>query len=392
MSLTINYLPSKFSRPHSPGMYKRRGKVDDEDVPKRGGGREAFRQGEARMPGPGDEDYDGVMPSQDGKAKPLMRWNHFKWVIFCTNLLLTAYSIVGLVFLLLTWFNVWDNADAIRVANRPELILSTLTASVGIITALMGWSGILLNNRAFLAVYNLLLWVMFVLLLVPGYLTYRRRAFNLEGKINAQWSRDLGVDGRLRIQTVLQCCGYFSPFTEATVSQTCYARSTLPGCKGPFLKWERFALERWYIVVFTIVPVHIGVMVSALLCSNHVTYRFGKGMMPKAYRLSLDSMAVIMDNYAQQLAEQYGTDVASDVLARSRVHLPVGFASQTNLPMETIPTVSYSNNAYTSSHAYGGVASASSPGTAYPHGQGNPAGYMQASQQSPFDPEYSSRI
>jgi hypothetical protein len=35
------------------------------------------------------------------------------------------------------------------------------------------------------------------------------------------------------------------------------------------------------------------------LCSNHVTYRFGKGMMPKAYRLSMNSMAVIMDNYAK---------------------------------------------------------------------------------------------
>jgi hypothetical protein len=59
-------------------------------------------------------------------------------------------------------------------------------------------------------------------------------------------------------------------------------------------------------------------MIAALLCGNHVTYRFGKGMMPKAYRLNADSMAVIMDNYASQLAEQYGEDVANDVLSRSR--------------------------------------------------------------------------
>lgn len=170
---------------------------------------------------------------------------------------------------------------------------------MGVVTSLVGWSGILLNNRAFLAVYNLLLWVTFALLVVPGYVTYRRRAFNLEGKINSQWSRSLGTDGRLRIQNELECCGYFSPFTEATVSQTCYSRSTLPGCKGPYLKFERTALERWYIVVFGIVPFHIGILVTALLCANHVTYRFGKGMMPKAYRLSLNSMAVIMDNYAK---------------------------------------------------------------------------------------------
>lgn len=139
----------------------------------------------------------------------------------------------------------------------------------------------------------------FALLVVPGYVTYRRRSFNLEGKINAQWSRSLGIEGRLRIQNELGCCGYFSPFTEASVSQTCYSRSVLPGCKGPFLKFQRTTLKRWYIIVFGLVPLHIGIMTAALLCANHVTYRFGKGMMPKAYRLSVNSMAIIMDNYAK---------------------------------------------------------------------------------------------
>ncbi|KAF8581691.1 hypothetical protein K439DRAFT_1353233 [Ramaria rubella] len=339
VSLTVNYLPTKFSRPHSPGVHKRKGKGGggDPEVPKRGGGREAFKRGEARMPGVGDEDYDGVMPREGGKTKPRLRWNKFKWMLFLTNSLLSAYSIVGLVFCLLTWFNVWTNADVIRVGNRPELILSTLAAGMGIVTSLIGWSGVLLNNRAFLAVYTFLLWITFALLVVPGYVTYRHRAFNLEGKINSQWSRDLGITGRLRIQNALTCCGYFSPFSEATVSQTCYARATLPGCKGPYLKFERVSLERWYIIVFGLVPFHIGIMVTALLCSNHVTYRFGKGMMPKAYRLSLNSMAVIMDNYANQLAEQYGSDVASEVLARSRAGFPVGFAGTSQTNLDTMP-------------------------------------------------------
>ena len=87
VSLTINYLPTKFSRPHSPGIHKRKGKgvLDAADVPKRGGGREAFRRGEARMPGEGDEDYDGVMPRQSGKTKPKLRWTKFKWVLFFSN-------------------------------------------------------------------------------------------------------------------------------------------------------------------------------------------------------------------------------------------------------------------------------------------------------------------
>jgi hypothetical protein len=123
--------------------------------------------------------------------------------------------------------------------------------------------------------------------------------FNLEGKINAQWSRGLGAEGRMRIQNELQCCGYFSPFVEATVSQTCYARSLLPGCKLKYIVFERGVLKTWYTAAFALVPVHVMVMVAGLLCSNHVTYRFGKGMMPKAYRLSMASMAIIMENYAR---------------------------------------------------------------------------------------------
>jgi hypothetical protein len=67
-----------------------------------------------------------------------------------------------------------------------------MAASVGILTALVGWPALLLNNRSFLAVYTFMLWICFALLVTLGYITYKRRTFNLEGKINAEWSRDLG--------------------------------------------------------------------------------------------------------------------------------------------------------------------------------------------------------
>jgi len=316
-------------------------------IPKRGGGREAFKSGEARMPGEGDDDYDGVNSgwfggAAGGRPKPRMRWNRFKWILFVSNILLTSYSLVALIFCLLTWFDVWRHADVLRVGNVPELIISTIAASLGLFTAAVGWPGLLLNNRSFLAIYTFMLWLVFAMLVTPGYITYKRKTFNLEGKINAEWSRSLGTAGRLRIQNQLGCCGYFSPFVEATVSQTCYARSILPGCKKAFLDFEELILTRWYTVAFAIVPLHIGIMVAALLCSNHVTYRFGKGMMPKAYRLSMNSMAVIMDNYANQLAEQYGSDVASDVIAKSR----------SQISLNAMPTVPYHSSSVTSGHSY----------------------------------------
>lgn len=237
------------------------------------------------------------------------------------DLQLSLYSLVAMIACLLTWFTTWQHADIIRVANNPELVLSTLAASLGMLTSVIGWAGILLNNRTFLAVYTLLTWVTFAFLVTPGYITYRRYSLNLEGKINDMWANALGAMGRMRIQNQLSCCGYFSPYVEATVSQTCYARSILPGCKKGIWEYEERILSNWFKAAFALVPVHICVMLAALMCSNHVTYRFGKGMMPERYRLNVGSMAVIMDQYANQLAEQYGPEVAGKVLERSKSNL-----------------------------------------------------------------------
>ncbi|KAH9942973.1 hypothetical protein B0H21DRAFT_793008 [Amylocystis lapponica] len=347
-SLSVNYLPSKFSSTVVSGGPKRRKNWKSVDImlPKRGGGREAFRSDEARMPGAGDDDYDGVnigVIREGGRTQPKLRWNRFKWIMFIANLVFTVYSLAGLIACLLIWFNVWTHVDIIRVGNRPELIISTLAAALAVFTAVIGWSGILLNNRSFLAIYSTLLWIVFAFLVTPGYITYKHRVFNIEGKLNAQWSRDLGLDGRLRIQNQLRCCGYYSPFVEATISQTCYARSPLPGCKAAYLQYQRRILERWYTIAFAMVPAQIAMMVIGLLCSNHITYRFGKGMMPKAYRLTQNSMAVIMDNYASQLAEQYGGDAAEEFVARSR----------SSLRLDAMPTVNYDSRSRTSSYAGG---------------------------------------
>jgi hypothetical protein len=186
----------------------------------------------------------------------------------------------------------------------------------------MGFSGILLNNRAFLAFYTLFLWFCLALIVAPGYITYKKKTFNLEGKINAQWSRDLGLDGRVRIQNAvsyrrpafrdisqcdplinvltvqLHCCGYYSPFVEAVASNTCYPRSILPGCKSKYLKFERRAMQAWYTAAFALVPAQIAMIVIGLLCSNHVTYRLGKGIIPKQYRLDEASTAQLLNQYA----------------------------------------------------------------------------------------------
>ncbi|KAF7324308.1 hypothetical protein MVEN_02649700 [Mycena venus] len=297
VSLQINYVPNKFS----PGVRQRTRKGKG-PANKFGGGVDAFRAGEARIPKANEQDYDGVdLRTKNGRKA---KWNRFKWVLVCSNTIYTIFALGALAFILTAWFDVWQHADILRVGNRPELILTTTAAAMALLTALIGWAGIVLNNRGFLAVYTFFLWIAFVLLVIPGYITYKKFAFNLEGKDQ---------------QAVLGCCGYFSPFVEATVSSTCYSRSVLPGCKKAYLEYESVVLNRWFVAAFACVPLTIGAIIAGLLCSNHVTYRFGKGMMPKAYRLSEDSMAVIMDSYATQLAEQYGADMVEVITPNSNL-------------------------------------------------------------------------
>jgi hypothetical protein len=92
LSLSVNYLPTKFSDAVLYNGLKNRSR-GFQPGPKRGGGREAFRSGEARMPGDGDEDYDGLQGSlfgkEGGRTRPRLRWNRFKWTLFFSNLLVS---------------------------------------------------------------------------------------------------------------------------------------------------------------------------------------------------------------------------------------------------------------------------------------------------------------
>lgn len=89
-SLSVNYLPNKFG---GQLVSRKRNPTGIAGVPKRGGGREAFRADEARMPGNGEEDYDGVQSTWFGDKhptkKPVLRWTKFKWILFFANVLVS---------------------------------------------------------------------------------------------------------------------------------------------------------------------------------------------------------------------------------------------------------------------------------------------------------------
>ncbi|KAF7300364.1 hypothetical protein HMN09_00919700 [Mycena chlorophos] len=341
-SLSLNYVPSKFSDVLvHPGARRRRrhnsetgqrllkaekgqagaGGLVRAPTMARGGGVDAFRRGEARVA----DDRDDLHPPVGKKgwmdrAEATSRWTRFKWVLFVFNVVYTIVAVGSVITCLLVWLDIFSGAQVLRVANRTPLVFSTLAASMSLLTCTIGWAGVMLNNRSFLAVYNLFLWFSFAFTVVPGYITFKEHSLNLQGKLNFQWSERLDIDMRRAIQDTLHCCGYASPFVEASISSTCYARSLLPGCQAPFFSFEKSSLEWWYAAVFSVAGYNIGMIVVALLCSNHVTYRFGKGMMPERYRLDEAAVRIIMEEYAQQLEETYGPEVALAALQRASAY------------------------------------------------------------------------
>jgi len=92
-SLSINYVPSKFTKLHAPGDYAHR-------RAKTGGGRDAFGRDAQRMGMMGTVDDDEGVVFQLGKGglkkkKPKLRWNRFKWVLFVANTVVSMRPSAG---------------------------------------------------------------------------------------------------------------------------------------------------------------------------------------------------------------------------------------------------------------------------------------------------------
>ncbi|KAG2132346.1 hypothetical protein DEU56DRAFT_914157 [Suillus clintonianus] len=64
-----------------------------------------------------------------------------------------------------------------------------------------------------------------------------------------------------------------------------------PGCKEAYIDFEKHVLYLWYTIAFSLVPLQLVIMLAGLLCSNHVTHRFGKGTLPWQVRFPGDEVA-----------------------------------------------------------------------------------------------------
>ncbi|TDL19743.1 hypothetical protein BD410DRAFT_830183 [Rickenella mellea] len=192
-------------------------------------------------------------------------WTTFKWLLVISVSSVFVYGTAALVFALLTWYQTWLGAEVMAIADNDILILITLSAILLILASLVGITGSLLPPS-------------------PRHIHPPPLAgFYLGPQC---WLRCIPP---IHILTRPQA----QPGLVTVVQQRCawcYPRSPLPGCKGPLLRAERLTLASVWQAAFALVPLHIANIGIALLCANHVTHRFGKGLMPRRYRLRVEDV------------------------------------------------------------------------------------------------------
>jgi hypothetical protein len=233
------------------------------------------------------------------------QWTLHKWCLLASVTTVFLLGLTCLVLSLLTWFAgesaraiffytavidahaspAYPMAPVLLITDSPALILLTFSSSLLLFSSMVGVTGTLLNSRPILAVYVLLLFPAFLSFVSVGYVTYKKATFSLDAKVSEAWNLWFSPGARTVLQGALGCCGW-SPLHGAVASGTCYARSPLPGCHGPLLRFERDALSAVAGAVFSLVPLHLVNIFVGLLCANHVTHRFGKGITPALYRLT----------------------------------------------------------------------------------------------------------
>jgi hypothetical protein len=236
------------------------------------------------------------------------QWTLHKWCLLASVTTVFIFGLTCLVFSLLIWFagklsiqsarlcgcdsllylnsTAYPAAPVILITDSPALVLLTFSASLFLLSSLVGITGTLLNSRPILAVYVLLLFPSFLSFVSVGYLTYKKANFSLDAKVSEAWHRWYSPGARTILQGALGCCGWTSPLHGAVASGVCYTRSPLAGCHGPLVRFEREFLSSAAGTVFSLVPLHLANIFVGLLCANHVTDRFGKGITPARYRLT----------------------------------------------------------------------------------------------------------
>ncbi|RUP46680.1 tetraspanin Tsp2 [Jimgerdemannia flammicorona] len=216
-------------------------------------------------------------------------WTPHKWWLLITNTIFFFYSLAMVVSCILTYWGLWYYAKVAVVSEALILNLMLSAGSICLFTSLLGYIGIILNSRSILTAYNVLMWPCFALIASIGYVAYRKalpsRPTILYKRLSQAWHDFFSPQDRKVVQAYLHCCGLkeFRDFPEP--SNKCFPRTLLPSCQHKLHDITAQGLKIVYISAFSLIPAHLIILISALMCAHHIDRRFGKGLPPKMYRV-----------------------------------------------------------------------------------------------------------
>ncbi|KAI0036272.1 hypothetical protein K488DRAFT_41460 [Vararia minispora EC-137] len=246
------------------------------------------------------------------------KWTTHKWVLLFSIITVFTCAMMGLVISVLTWFAAYPAAPVVLVTDVPCVVLLTFSSSLLLLASVFGFAGTLLNSRPILAVYVLLLIPAATSLVSVGYVSYHKSIYSLDGKLSEAWNDFYTPAQRALLQGALKCCGWVDTTHMALSSGVCFPRAALPGCRDVLGAYERRALATLYGIVFSLVPLLLVDVAAGVLCANHVTHRFGKGITPKQYRLNVGDV-IALSRAGSVSSTRTGTRVVVDKPRVARV-------------------------------------------------------------------------
>ncbi|KAF9360036.1 hypothetical protein BGX26_010686 [Mortierella sp. AD094] len=205
------------------------------------------------------------------KEQPFYKiWTKSKWLLLFSTLLLLGYSCAVFGISLGYIVGNYEHAVVVMEFHGSLIYIALIGSTLGILTGLLGFVGIIKENRMLLSWYSILLWPVFALYISVGYIAFRRAKNHLRAHLRDEWVHKYTREQRLTVQRNLKCCGYQSATWYGEYDLRCFPMINLPGCEHKYNLYEEKLLTVCWTASFSLVPFQLFVMIVALLCSNHV--------------------------------------------------------------------------------------------------------------------------
>ncbi|KAI8643054.1 hypothetical protein BD408DRAFT_161892 [Parasitella parasitica] len=205
------------------------------------------------------------------KPKPYLGLTLSRWVILLSSCLLLSYGSIALIAALTTYVKSYKKATIITIVNKDLLSSIFCASSFCVIAAVIGILAVIRKDRHFLACHTLLLWPCLALLATVAYLAYGETTWDLKTQLGMQWRYDFTADEHYQLQENLRCCGFENSSDHAKYKSNCSQESLLQGCHEKLFSFESAFLAKVYSICFGLIPIHMLVIVVALIYSRPST-------------------------------------------------------------------------------------------------------------------------